>query len=218
MSTVPELLEANFSGIPINDFIVKMQRIADRLETHVAFKNDLPEYVTNSQRLRQMADELGKARDAAARGDRDRSAEKKALLAAGQLALSINANHIVMLSLSRNDPGLLANCGYEPKQKSGGKTVESLLELTPEVFVKHGSISGAVVVLAKRIKYNASIELQMTDQDPTVEASWNSNGMYTKSRIELKGLEPAKKLHLRARYHEDGGVGRWSSPTSIIVL
>jgi hypothetical protein len=218
VSTVPELLETNFTGLSINDFIVKLHHIADRLETHPAFKDEQPEYVTKSPRLRQMADELGKACDAAAGGDRDRSAEKKALLAAGQLGLSMNANHIVMLSLARNDPGILANCGYELKQRSGSKQVSNLLDLSPEVFAKHGSVSGVVIVLAKRKKSTASVELQMTDQDPTVETSWSSQGMYTKSRIELKGLEPTKRLHLRARYHEDGSAGRWSSPASIIVL
>jgi len=218
MPIVPELLETNFTGLSINDFIVNVHHIADKLENHLAFSDALPEYVTKSPRLRELADELGKARDAAAAGDRDRNAEKKALLAAGQLALSLNANHIVMLSLSRNDPGILANCGYEPKKKGSGKPAANLLDLTPDVFVKHLGVSGAIIVLAKRIKKTASTELQMTDQDPTVETSWNSQGIYTKSRIEFKGLEPAKRLHFRARYHGDGSTGRWSSPVSIIVL
>jgi|GEM_PF-2127272 len=218
MSIFPEPLESNFTGLSINDFIVKMYHMADKSENHAAFKDELPEYVTKPSRLRELADELGKARDAAAGHDRDRAAEKKALLAAAQLALSMNANHIVMLSLARNDPGILANCGYEPKQRSSGKLVANLLDLTPEVFVKHGGVSGVIIVLAKRIRKTASIELQMTDQDPTVETSWNGKGIYIKSRIEFKDLEPAKRLHLRARYHEEGRQGRWSSPASIIVL
>jgi len=218
MPIVPELLETNFTGLSINDFIVNVHHIADQLENHVAFRDALPEYVTKSPRLRELADELGKARDAAAGGDRDRAAEKKVLLAAGQLALAMNAHHIVMLSLSRNDPGILANCGYDPKQKSSGRQVVNLLDLSPEVFTKHGGVPGTVIVLAKRTRQNASTELQMTDQDPSVETSWNSQGIYAKSRIELKGLEPAKRLHFRARYHQEGSAGRWSSRVSIIVL
>lgn len=217
MSSFPELLETNFTG-SINDFIAKMQYIADKIEFHEAFKMEVPEYVTKSPKLRQMAEELGKARDAAAGGDRDRTAEKKALLAAGQLALAMNAHHIGMLSLARNDQGMLANCGYELKQRGSSKQLPNLLDLFPEVFVKHGSASGVVVVMVKRIKSTANIELRMTDQDPTVEASWGSKGMHTKSRIELKGLEPAKRVHFRARYHEDGNAGPWSSAVSIIVL
>ena len=217
MPIIPDILEANYTDFPVNDFIVEMQHAADKQETHEAFQGQLPEYVTKAARLREIADELGKARDAAAGGDRDRSAEKKALLAAGQLALSMNANHITMLSLARNNPGLLANCGYELKQKSSNKSV-NLLDFAPEVFAKHGNVSGALVVMAKRAKSSANIELQVTDQDPTIEASWRSLGMYNRSRIELKGLEPAKKLYFRARYHEDGNVGNWSSPVCIIVL
>ena len=223
-ATIPQLLESNYNWMSINDFIVQLYHHADKAETHEAFKGPLPEYVTIAPKLRQMADDLGKARDAADGGDRDRTAEKMALWATSQMALSMNAYHIVMLSLYRNDPGLLGGGGYEPKQKKGSKQVAkqvaNLLDLTPEVFVKHGVVTGGITILVKRIKSTASIELQMTYQDPSDETSWMSTGggIYNRSRIELKDLELAKRIHLRARYHEDGKAGRWSSTVSIIVI
>ena len=218
MPTIPELLESNFSELSINDFIVKMLYLADKAEHHLAFQGDTPEYVSKAPQIRVMADALGKARDAASGGDKDNSAEKKRQWAAAKLALSMNASHVTMLSLAKNDASLLANSGYEAKQKAVNKAV-NLLDLAPEVFAKHAGATGALIVLVKRAKANASIELQSTEQDPALEASWSGTlGIHTKSRIEMKGLEPARRIHLRARYHEEGNAGPWSAPITIIVL
>ena len=222
MPIIPELLEANLAGHSINDLIVTIDHMADKAETHIAFQGEVPDYVSKAPRLREISSAIGQARDAAAGGDRNANADKKEKIAAGLLAVNMNAQHIVMLSLARNDPSILLNAGYEPKQqKTSGKaaTTLSLLDLVPEVYVKHMiNVSGGVVIMVKRDKQHASIELQMTDQDPNLEASWGGLGMFDKSRIELRGQEPARKIHLRARYHEDGATGRWSSVVSIIVL
>ena len=221
MSTVPELLETtSLAWLPINDLIVTIDHMADKAESHIAFQGEVPEYVSKSPRLREISSGLGQARDAAAGHDRNANADKKSKIAAGLLAVSMNAQHITMLSLNRNDPGLLLNAGFELKQqKSGAKSAPNLLDLVPEVFAKHTpNVSGGITLMVKREKQNASIELQMTDQDPNLEASWVSQGMFTRSRIELKGQEPAKKIYFRARYHEDGNSGRWSSVVGIIVL
>ena len=218
MLLIPELLESNFTGLSINDFIVTISHLADKAETHIAFQGITPEYVTLAPKLREIADGLGQVRDAASGGDRGKMAEKKQKLAFAQMAVTMNAQHIVMLSICRNDPGILIDAGYDPKQKSTGKVLTNLLEHVPDVFVKHAAISGSVIVLVKRAKAHASIELQMTDQDPNIEASWGSLGMFSKSRIELKGLVPASKMYFRARYHEEGGTGNWSSCAGLIIL
>jgi len=220
MSTIPELLDANFTGLSINDFIVRMHFVADKLEQHPAFQEDnLPEYLAKPPKLRQIAEALGQARDAAAGGDRGKIADKKALRDVGQLALSMNGQHVTMLSLHRNDPSLLHNAGYDQKQhKTNVRYAASLLDLTPGLEVKHGPVSGSITVIAKRLKQTATIELQSTDQDPATETSWSSQGIHSKSRIELKALKPANRYHFRARYHADGRTGPWSSTVSIIVL
>lgn len=220
MASIPELLETNYDNLPINDLIVTINHLAEKAESHVAFQGELPEYVTRPAQLRQLAETLGKARDAAAGGDRDRSAEKKALIESCKMALSMNALHIVMLSLHRNDPTIRLNAGYEEKHKSTGKAKVNLLEQSPDVLVKHGSVSGHINLLIKRARQNASIEVQTTDGDPNDEGAWKryGEGVHNKSRIELKGQEPAKKIYFRARYHEDGGTGPWSAPVGIIVL
>lgn len=217
MAAIPDPLDCNFNDLSINDFIVELHHKADKAEVHPAFQNQVPEYVTKAAGLRELADKLGKARDAAAAHDRVKTEEKKALWAAGKLALSMSANHIVMISLVRNDPTVLDNCGYDRKEKSS-KQALNILDLCPEVFAKHGGASGCIIVMVKRAKSTVSIELQITDQDPAIESAWSGLGIHTKSRIELRDQEPAKKISLRSRYHVDGNAGKWSTPTTIIVL
>lgn len=220
---IPELLEYNYHPLSINDFIVQTNHIADKLEEHSIFKEEgenLPEYVSPPPKLRVMAGQLGQARDAASGGDRDKKAAKLVLRESLQLALSMNAQHITMVSLHRKDPSLLLNTGYQQKQKnsSSSKTAVNLLDATPEVVLKHGTTSGTVSVKVRRKKPNATVELQMTDQDPKDEASWTGKWINNKSRIEYKGLEPARRCHVRARYLDGEASGPWSSVVSIIVL
>lgn len=219
--SIPELLEHNYQPLSINDFIVETHHVADKLESHPILKEEtVPEYFSPPPKLRGMADQLGQVRDAAAGGDRDQKAAKQKLRESLQLALSMNAQHITMISLYRNDPSLLLNTGYQQKQKSSSssKAAVDLLDASPEVALRHGITSGTVRVTLKRLKPTATIELQMTDQDPNHEASWISKGIYTKSRIEFKGLEPARRYYVRARYLDGGASGPWSAVASIIVL
>lgn len=220
MGTIQELLDTNFDHLSVNDLIVTIEHAADKAESHVAFQGDLPEYVKRAPELRQLCADLAKARDAAAGHDLFKEAEKKALMAAGKMALAMNAHHITLLSLHRNDPSILLNAGYNQKQKGVPKTKINLLDLVPEVTLKHGGASGVISVFVKRPRTSASIEVQITDQDPNQEQSWKrlGEGTYNKSRIEIKGLQPASRVFVRVRYHEDGGTGRWSTPVNLIVL
>lgn len=218
MSIIPEVLEASFNDLSINDFIVRVRFVADKQELHSAFQ-DCPEYVTRPDKLRQMADNLGVLRDASSGGDRQKREEKIAAWDATKLALSMNASHLIMLSLHRNDPSILLNAGYDPKQKGhSARTSTDLLVAPPELSLKHGSVSGALVIMVKRAKSTASYELQVNDHDPGDEASWSSLGIYSRARVELKNLEPAKRLYFRVRYHDAGGTSQWSRIVSIIVL
>jgi len=218
VSAIPEILETSFNDLSINDFIVRVRFIADKQEVHSAFK-DCPEYVSRADKLRQMADNLAVLRDRSAGGDRQMREEKIAAWDATKLALSMNASHLVMLSLHRNDSSILLNAGFDQKHKGHSiKTTTNLLEAPPEASPKHGSVSGTVVIVVKRAKNTASYELQMTDHDPGDEASWGSLGIYSRARTELKNLEPAKRLYFRVRYHDAGRTSQWSATASIIVL
>jgi hypothetical protein len=223
MINVQDLVEANFNNLSLNDFIVQMHHHADKSEHHPSFQDDAPEYVTRPQRIRELAGNLEKSRDEALGGDKAKAAEKKAQWDAGKLAMEKNAYHAALISVHRNDPSVITDCGFEAKHKNVAKPTVNLLDAIPEISVKHIMVAGRIVpesvaVVIKRLKNTANVELQITDGDPNLESSWRSLGVRNKSRIELKGLESAKKIYLRVRYHEDGGNGRWSQVVSIIVL
>lgn len=223
MSVIPELLDLNFNDLSINDFIVRVNFIADKIENHPALK-ECPEYFSGPDRLREKALLLGQLRDAAAKGDREKRAEKMAAWEETKLAVTMNGQHIIMLSLHRNDPSILLNAGFELKQKQHGVKSSStnLLAEAPQLAVKYvnsasGPVPGAIVVVVTRAKNTVSYELQMTE-NPGDDSSWNGLGLYSKARVEYKNQQSAKRLHFRARYHHDGGVGPWSQVVNILVL
>lgn len=215
---LPPQLETNYDNLGINDFIVHIRYVADKQESHPAFAGVLPEYVSAAPVLREFGDSLGKARDAAAGGDKGFVAAFKSLWNLAKRALHMNALHVTMLSVHRNDPKLLDDAGYDHKQKVT-KPVLNLLETAPEVFVRHRvPPSGSIAINVKRAKPGVAIGVQITYGDPKDESSWLQEQMYNQSRIEYKGLEVQKLVHIRARYHENGVAGPWSAYTFIIII
>jgi len=197
-----------------------LNHAAEKGETHVAFQGAVSDYVTLPPKLREIAASLSLARDAAAGHDENRLAEQKALMNAGIQALNHNSYHIILLAEHRKDPSMLQNAGYDLKPPKASKGTLHLLDMIPVLTVRHlEGIVGALLVIMKRAKNNASVELMMTET-PDDEASWHrvSEGIYNRSRFELRGFEPTKRLYFRARYHEGGAVGSWCQPVSIIVL
>ena len=219
MPYLPDPFGHDYADQGVNDLIVTIKHAAEKQKNHAAFQGELSEYVSRTDRLMELAHSLEIARDAAIGHDPVKVAEQDALMALGVKALRFNANHVAMVSLHRNDPSILQEAGYEFKQHQAGKTKVNLLDLVPDLSVKHGPVPGSLIVVVKRAKYTASLELQMTE-NPNDDQSWRATGegTYNRSRIELRGLEPARRIYFRARYHEDGAAGRWTSPIAIIVL
>jgi hypothetical protein len=204
---------------PVNDLIIFTYHAAEKGQNHVAFQGPLADYVTSPPKLKGFADALGVARDAASGHDVDRMAEQKTLMDEVILALDHNSYHIILLSDHHKDPSMLLNAGYEMKPPRT-KVKLNLLDMVPGLQLKHlAGVAGALLVHLARAKNNAGVELQVT-QTPDDEASWKrvSEGIYNRSRFEIRGLEQTRRLYFRARYHEGGGVGSWCPPVCIIVL
>ena len=132
----------------------------------------------------------------------------------------VSAYHVVMVSLHRKDPSVLLNTGWDLKHRASYNKSPNTGKLTvPSKFtVKHGTVSGTVVATVNRAQTAASVELQVTDGDPSLEASWKGLGMFFQCRMEAKGLEPARRYHFRARYQSAGATGPWSQHVSLIVI
>ena len=217
MAKIPEPLQSDLSGLSTNDFIVELNYIATVQEQHRAFQGGVPEYVTLAPKLRQLGEDLGKARDAAAGRDVHKIAEKNALRKAAQRAVTLNARHIEALSLFRNDPSLLDNTGHKFKQRATTSKAVNLLEIEPGLVLRNEGPSGFVLVMVKRAKNKAAVELELNKQNPAAEGSWGSLGIHSGARVELKGQEPVTRIYVRARYCEAGQTGPWCAPVGIIV-
>jgi hypothetical protein len=218
---IQDPFDRGYHDSPVNDLIVLARHLADRGESHVAFQGTLPEWVTPPPKLREMADALGVARDAAFGHDDVRLAEQKTLMEALIKAVDQNSYQIIMLSNHRNDPAILLNGGYELKPvKLGRKAKLNLLDMIPELRMEHlVGVTGGVLAVLKRATKNAICELQMTET-PDDESSWRKfgEGIFNSSRCELRGNKPTAKLYFRTRYHDGGLAGAWSQPVSIIIL
>ena len=209
----------SYENQAVNDLIITVKYAVEKQKGHVAFQGEVSEYVSRPDKLTALVTDLEAARDAALSHERDKVAQQDALMLTCVKALRFNAQHVAMVSLHRNDPSILNGAGYYFKQQPVVKTKVSLLDLVPVVSAKHGSAPQWIIAVLKRAKSKAIVELQITE-NPNDEQSWRrtGEGTYTRSRVDLRDLESAKRIYLRARYHEDGNVGRWSLPISIIVL
>lgn len=214
-----DMLDTNFSGLSSGDYILRMSIIADKLEAHPAFP-EFPEHVPGPARLRELVEQFKKALDAAANGDRQKIAEKKAIRAEGEQAQTITAYHVTMISIHRKDPTVLLNTGWELRHRAAwGKGASNSIPEAPSKFiVKHGATPGTIAASVNRAHGTASIELQATEGDPSIDSSWTLLGMFLQCRMEVKNLEPAKRYHFRARFHAAGTKGPWSQIVNLIVI
>ncbi|HBG06744.1 MAG: hypothetical protein A2075_14615 [Geobacteraceae bacterium GWC2_58_44] len=214
-----DILDTNFSGLSTGDFILLMHIFADKIAVHPSFTGPCPEYVSGSEKLMHLAEQLFVLDRAAAGHDKDKMAEKKALRAESEQRLTFNANHLVMLSQHRKEPELLLNAGYELKHKSYSRSTSIPLPGVPTKFtVKNGSVPGTVIATVNRPQNFRSVELQYTEADPLAEASWRSMEIFYQCRMERKGLDSVKKYHFRARYQNAAGTGPWSAIVTLVVV
>lgn len=215
------MLDTNFGGLSTGAFILRMKAVADTIENHPYFAGDCPEYVSKSDKLRQLIELLAVAdRHAAEDGGKKQKAQKKAVRAESEQRLTFNAHHLTMLALHRKEPEMMLNAGYELKQKNSyHRNINLGVPEKPERFsVKNGPVSGTAIATISRPQVLGSILVQITEADPLVESSWRDLEKFYTCRMEMKGLDPVKKCHFRARYENAGGIGPWSSVVTLVVI
>lgn len=214
MNNIKDPYDRGYRAQGVSDLIYTMNVIADKADIHAAFKEPVSTYISLPPRLREIATKLTIARD------NGNGAELDILMPQAIQALDFNADHVIRFSQFHNDASYLQNAGYEFKVMHSVKTKVNLLDLVPGITLKHvDGVSGAYTIILKRAKIGAIVELQWTET-PNIDDSWKGigDGTFKKSRNEVRGGEPTKRIFVRGRYHEDGAVGRWCTPISIILL
>ena len=121
-----------------------------------------------------------------------------------------------LLSFASNMPTKAGNdtCMRAPRRTNAAPLVAPL-----NMTVKHGELSGVMVIKASRQASAGSYDLQMTEGDVSVEENWKPMGMHMHCyRIEVKDLEPGKRYSFRLRGFGAHGSGPWSAPVSLISM
>jgi len=209
-------LDTNFSKFSHGDFIYKMMVAADKLEVHPVFK-EFPEHVPGPVRLREIAERLMSARDAARNSDELKVAELKAVRTEAETAMNVTAHHLVMISIHLKDPDVLLNTGFDSKPPRTYKRLSSKVPAPLSKFeVKNGPVSGTVIVTVNGVIGTGGIELQVMEIYPVQDSSWKTVGVFFLCRFEFN-LEPVKKYNFRARYHNAGGASEWTPIVSLTV-
>ena len=88
-----------------------------------------------------------------------------------------------------------------------------------KVVVRHGDLSGSVVLRYHADRSPSMNEVQTCVGDPGVEANWQHAGMFSGGKATVGSLTPATTVWFRIRTAGLKGVmGEWSDPARIIVI
>lgn len=214
-----DYLSTNYNGLSNGEFIFHVTTQAVIIDGHAYFTGPCPDYVSGASTLTALAEQLAAADRAAAGRDTNKLAEMKAIRADLEQRMDFNANHIVMLALTRKEPEQIHTFGYEPKQKSLHRIAKvAFPEKVKKITAKNGAVSGTAIISINRPTLFGSIELQICDGEPGDESSWRMVDIFYKCRMELKDLEPVKRYYFRARYKNAAGTGPWSEIVSLVVV
>ena len=154
----------------------------------------------------------------AAKTDRSKSANvsfnaaKDALLE----ALSKLGNHVN--NVAQGDPVIVDQSGFPSYTTE--RTPKDGPPLAPEnLRVKHGVVSGSVIVRYKPDRSPSTNEVQINKVNPDTEAEWRQYGIFQGGTAEITGLTPGTLVWIRVRTVGLKGVmGAWSDPAQIRVL
>jgi hypothetical protein len=147
-------------------------------------------------------------------------AERDAYRIKVEVNVTITVQWAVIRSVRENDPSLIANLGLEPKKRLTTRNrIPALVGAPANLTVKHGPLSGMVVLNTPKVLHGITYELQICLGDPTNEESWSDKDQFSSGRkMEVKGLEPGRVHYFRVRCFGAVGHGPWSPIVSLMVI
>jgi hypothetical protein len=120
----------------------------------------------------------------------------------------------------------VANGDASKVEKSGFPSYETGQPADPnppaapaDVRVRHGDLSGEIVIRYRPARQHSMNEVQKCTGDPAVEANWQHAGMFGGGKATIGSLTPGALLWIRVRTCGLKGVmGAWSDPAQIRVV
>lgn len=210
-------LQMSFKDDTDGDLIIRLRHMASLFDNLAAYKVEIPPWIPGGKQFREHADRLEEVVNLPG-SDKTKDEERMAVREKSVRTVNYAVQYVTMYSDHHNDPTLLENLGLEVRQRSYSRD-RKLPGKVDKFNVKDDSENtGAIIVHVNNgIGKKGSIELQITEGDPADEASWRTIDYYFTCKIDVKGLEPVKRYHLRARFKNAAGNGPWSDVAKVVV-
>ena len=217
-----EVYDTNYTKFSHADLVLNADDIVVKLSCHPRFKDyQWPDVVPGPSQIKDLVLAFKEAVSAAANGDRVKIAEKHAARIELVEAVTMTAQHIVMVWKKEKDPAVLQNTGF-PMKKTKAKaknTNHAGTTATPtKVTACHGAESGTVEIKVGRVKGVASYHVQRCLGVPTDATSWDDIDSFVYAHFIIKGQEPGLKYSFRVRCFGAAGYSDWSAPVTLIVI
>jgi hypothetical protein len=210
-------LITTFTPLGEPNFAAKVGTIVNALRNNPHFPEPWLPQVGSHADLEAAYNTYLLAFQAAANGDRARIHERDFARAALSERLRKLAGYLELIA--DGDTAKLMGTGYDLRKDIVRSTDTSPAPAPDGFTVKHGGLSGHVILHATRVAGAKSYEAQHTDGDPHDEAAWHSVGVFTScNKLEIDGLTPAKTYWFRLRAIDSNGNGAWTDPASLMVV
>lgn len=210
-------INSGFTGLSSSAFLAQAQLIVTSLTGNPAFPEPWPASVPSLAQIGTDLTTYQSAVSAAAAGDRNRIADRRAARRVLQGDLALLAPYLQ--AVAQADPGVLGTSGFPPRRNAPRAVVFGPPPAPDNFVVVRGPLSGTLLASCSRMAAAGSYEAQVTLADPTVENNWTNAGTFKNSRrMTLQGLTPGKVCSVRLRAIGTGGPGAWTLPSSLMVV
>jgi len=206
-----------FTALSGADFLTQAGIIVNALRGNPDFPEPWPSQVPSFAQLEEAYNTFRDALHASASRDRNKIAERDASRAVLDGYLKTLAGYLEVIA--HGDTAKLMRTGYELRKDRVRSTNTDPLSAPGGFVVKHGKLSGVMVLHARALPGAISYEAYQTDGDPTSEAGWKDEGTFPGcNHIEIAGLTPGKIYWFRIRAISINGNGAWTDPASLMVI
>ena len=214
---MPNKLSANFAPLAGPEFLAKASGIVNALRNNA----DFPEpWVAPVGTFNDLKKDFGAYQDAfhaAASGDRAHIALRNE--ARDHLTQRLKKLATYLELMADGDTRKLMGTGYDLHGETVRGSASQPLSAPEGLAIKHGKLSGQMVLRAARLAGAVSYEAAYVEGPPNSDSAWVDAGTFAgSSRIEVAGLTPGKVYWFRLRGINGAGPGAWCDPVSLMVI